>query len=149
MQGPVKCIALVTSDYQLLTGIIVYHSSRVSLLCHLHLPSLTLKVASSFPTVHCSRICSIHRDQSYLISIPRKWQMGPRSVILYLAWRRFLILVTQLANGEKSSISSTYSSRIIGVLFWADCLEFQIASGKSVRLVKVVLAERSRFRSYS
>jgi len=51
-------------------------------------------------------------------------------------------VVTRLADGEKSSMSSTYSSRIIGASFSADCLEFQMASGESVRSVKVVLAER-------
>ena len=50
-------------------------------------------------------------------------------------------MVTQLADGEKSGMSSTYSSRFIGTSFRADCLEFQIASGESVQLVKVVLAK--------
>jgi len=117
MQGPVECIALVTSDCRLLTSIVGYHLSRASLLCRLRLPGLTLEVASSFRTVRCCWICSICRDRSRLISIPRKQQTGPRSVILYLARRRFLILVTRLADGEKSSMSSTYSSRIIGASF--------------------------------
>jgi len=51
-------------------------------------------------------------------------------------------VVTQLADGEKSSMSSMYSSRIIGVLFSANCLEFQMVSGELVRSVKVVLAKR-------
>jgi len=51
-------------------------------------------------------------------------------------------VVTQLADGEKSSMSSMYSSRIIGTSFYADHFEFQMASGGSVRLVKGVLAER-------
>jgi len=117
MQGPVECIALATSDCRFLTGIVVYHLSRVSLLCRLCLPSLTLEVASSFRTVRCWWICSIRRDRSRSISIPRKQQTGPRLVIVYLAWRRFLVVVTWLANGEKSSMSSTYSSRIIGAPF--------------------------------
>ena len=51
-------------------------------------------------------------------------------------------MVTGLADGEKRSMSSTYSSRIIGTSFSVDCLEFQMATGESVRSVKVVLAER-------
>jgi len=117
MQGPVECIALATSDCRLLTGIVVYHLSRVSLLRCLCLPSLTLEVASSFQTVRCWWICSIRRDRSRLISIPRKQRTGSRSAILYLARRRFLIVVTRLTDGEKSSMSSTYSSRIIGASF--------------------------------
>jgi len=142
MQGPVECIALATSDCRLLTGIVVYHLSRVSLLCRLCLLSLTREVASSFRTVRCCWICSIRRGRSHSISIPRKQQTGPTSVIVYLARRRFLVVVTRLADGEKSSVSSMYSSRIIGVSFWADCFEFQMASGESVRPVKVVLAVR-------
>jgi len=99
-------------------------------------------VASSFLTARCRWICSIRRDRSWSISIPRKQRTGPRSVILYLARRRCLIVVTRLADGEKSSMSSTYSSRIIGASFGAYCLEFQMASGESVRSVKVELAER-------
>jgi len=114
MQGPFKCIALATSDCRLWTGIVVYHLSRATLPCRLRLPSLTLEVASSCRTVRCWWICSIRRDQSRSISIPRKQQTGPRWVILYLARRRFLIVVTRLADGEKSSMSS---SRIIGASF--------------------------------
>jgi len=51
-------------------------------------------------------------------------------------------VVTRLADGEKCSMSSTCSSRIIGASFGANCLEFQMASGESVQSVKVVLAER-------
>jgi len=88
MQGPVELIALVTTDCRLLTGNVVYHLSRVSLLCRLSLPNLTLEVASSFRTVRCWWICSIRRDRSRLISIPRKQQTRLRSVIVYLARRR-------------------------------------------------------------
>jgi len=51
-------------------------------------------------------------------------------------------VATRLADREKSSMSSTYSSRIIGALFCADRLELQMASGGSVRSVKVVLTQR-------
>jgi len=51
-------------------------------------------------------------------------------------------VVTRLADRVKSSMSSTYSSRIIDGSFSVICLEFQVASGGSVRSIKVVLAER-------
>jgi len=73
--------------------------------------------ASSFQTACYWWICSIHRDRLCSISIPRKQRTGLRSAILCLAQRRFLVVVTRLAAGEKSSMSSTYCSRIIGTSF--------------------------------
>jgi len=121
MRGSAECIALATPDCQKLTDNVVDHLSQESLLCRLS--DLTLDLifgafaTSSFLTARCWWICSIRRDRSRSISIKRKPRTGARSVVLYLARRRWLIVVTGLADGEKSSMSSTCSSRIIGASF--------------------------------